>query len=347
MDRKHFLQQAGLASLGLVLVGPACTTTPKETPPPQKPDELTFGHGTHRYRVNKNWSQADQTRFPIKDAHEMVQAKDGRLFLITNETKNNILIFDKSGKLLDSWGDSFPGGHGLTIHDEGGTEFLYITDHVTNKVFKTTLDGRILLTIEAPMDSGKYESLTAFQPTETTIGPDGSIYVADGYGSQWISVYNQDGSLKNIFGGPEHFNNAHGICLDTRSGTPSLLITARAQNILKQFSLDGTWQKDIPLLGAHINRPVIHGENVYLSVLKSSATYDRSSGFVLILDKNNQLISCVGGSDPKAYLNGGLQLHQTVEIFEHPHDVCVDNDENLYIPQWNSGGVYPIMLERV
>jgi hypothetical protein len=31
----------------------------------------------------------------------------------------------------------------------------------------------------------------------------------------------------------------------------------------------------------------------------------------------------------------------------HPHDVCVDNDENIYVPQWASKKSYPIKLERV
>jgi hypothetical protein len=33
--------------------------------------------------------------------------------------------------------------------------------------------------------------------------------------------------------------------------------------------------------------------------------------------------------------------------FLHPHDVCVDGDENIYVPQWASGKTYPVKLERV
>jgi len=39
----------------------------------------------------------------------MVEDAKGRLFLLTNETKNNVLIYDKSGKLLDAWGTTYPG----------------------------------------------------------------------------------------------------------------------------------------------------------------------------------------------------------------------------------------------
>ena len=66
-----------------------------------------------------------------------------------------------------------------------------------------------------------------------------------------------------------------------------------------------------------------------------------------ILNKKNQLISAPGGSMP-VYENGKLKrMHQAVKVFQHPHDVCVDEDENLYVAQWNAGKTYPIKLIRV
>lgn len=339
MDRKTFLLQSALAAAGALVYGPASAM--RSSP------QLVLGHGDHRYRLREDWSNASSKGVSIKDAHEMVQSKDGRLFLITNETRNNILIFDSSGKLLDSWGNSFPGGHGLTISEEGGTEYLYITDYELHKVFKTTLDGRVLLTLEAPIISEKYQAADHFKPTETAIGPDGSIYVADGYGAQWISVFDAKGRFQRCFGGPKYFNNAHGICIDQRGSKPTLLITARDQNKLKRFSLDGQWMADYHFPGAFLNRAVVRGDYTYVSVLKSGAYPNRPSGFVMVLDAENKLVSCPGGSDPSSLTERQIPIHQTLEVFQHPHDVCVDANENLYIPQWNSGGVFPILLERV
>jgi len=31
----------------------------------------------------------------------------------------------------------------------------------------------------------------------------------------------------------------------------------------------------------------------------------------------------------------------------HPHDVCVDGDGSIYVPQWASKKTYPVKLERV
>ena len=58
------------------------------------------GHGEFRYRVDKLWSQADAAKTPVKDCHEMAQAADGRLFMLTNHAQNNVLIYDVKGALL-------------------------------------------------------------------------------------------------------------------------------------------------------------------------------------------------------------------------------------------------------
>ena len=68
---------------------------------------------------------------------------------------------------------------------------------------------------------------------------------------------------------------------------------------------------------------------------------------IIILDKDNKVVSNPGGTAPE-YRNGELQLMvQSQPIFKHCHDVCIDQDENIYVCQWNAGKTYPIKLERV
>jgi peptidylamidoglycolate lyase len=94
-------------------------------------------------------------------------------------------------------------------------------------------------------------------------------------------------------------------------------------------------------------RPVIKGKNLYAAVLRSPDLSKEGTGFVTILDKDNKVISNIGGSQP-VYDNGVLQpMSQTEKIFTHPHDVCVDEEENLYVAQWASGKVYPYKFTRV
>lgn len=341
MQRRKFIQHSSLALSGVLLTRDFI----------RKPRQKAYGYNGMLYTLDTAWSKADTQRYPVNDCHEMVQDKNGRILLLTNETHNNILIYNTNGQLMDSWGHDFPGGHGLTLHDENGTEFLYITDIVKHQVYKATLDGRILLTIDAPLDAGIYKEQKEFVPTETTIDANGDIFIADGYGAQYILHYDKTGKLINYFGGrgegDTHFDNAHGICWDTRRGDQTLLITDRTRNCFKRFTKTGQLLDVLHLPGACVCRPVIHGDHLFAAVLRSPDLNAVGTGFVTILDKDNNVVSNIGGSEPQ-YQDGHLQpMRQTDKIFVHPHDVCVDRDDNLYVAQWASGKVYPYKLKRV
>ncbi len=321
---------------------------------PERGQDL-LGHGEFTYRVHKDWGNLDSSVTPVNNCHEMVMDSRGRLIMITDEVKNNIIIYDKSGKLLKAWGNQFPGGHGLSLSKEGGEDFLFITDSNLGKVFKTTVDGRILFTIDHPAAIGIYEKEDSFRPTETAIASNGDIYVADGYGSQYIIQYNSDGEYIRHFGGSgdgdDQFSTAHGVSIDDRDkNNPTLLCTSRGHNAFKRFTLDGDYLSTIFLPGAFVCRPVIDEGNIYSGVCWSRLRYlnqTPNSGFVTILDAQDNVVSNPGGTAPE-YQDGDLQLMvQKQPVFKHCHDVCVDEDKNLYVCQWNAGKSYPVKLERV
>jgi hypothetical protein len=239
----------------------------------------------------------------------------------------------------------------LTLVDEGDTQFLLITDTAKHQVYKTTLDGRIIMTIDYPAESGKYPQADYFIPTETTLAPNGDFYIADGYGSQYITRYDPKGKLVAIFGGrgdgDEHFDNAHGICLDTRRGDPTLLITDRTRHCFKRFSLEGKLLSVIQLPGACVCRPVIHGDHLYAAVLTTGDLGKAGTGFVTILDRDDRVVSNLGGTEP-SYRDGQLQpMGQAEKIMVHPHDVMVDDEGSVYVAQWNSSKVYPYKFTKV
>lgn len=312
----------------------------------------TIGYNGFVYKVISDWGRLDADKVPVKDCHEMVMSRSGLFYMLTNHTQNNVVVYNRDGSLNKTWGTTYPGAHGLSIHEEGDIEYLYITDTDRHEVIKATLDGEELMILGYPTEIGAYQSPEDYKPTETAIAPNGDIYVTDGYGLQFVIQYNAKGQYIRHWGGrgdgPEYFDCVHGIAIDSRGlSEPSLLITSRNQNVLKRFTMDGQYLSDIPVPGSFICRPVIHGKNIYGAVFRSGTNTNFGSGYLLILDENDRVVSAPGATEP-LYASGILQPQkQDTKTFIHPHDVCVDGGGNLYIPQWNSGNMYPIKLERI
>lgn len=308
------------------------------------------GHGDFTYRVHQEWGTQNPDKIPVRDCHEMVQDRSGRLILLTNHTKNNIIIYDRSGKVTATWTIDLPGAHGLTIADEGDEQVLFITDEKINKVVKTTLDGKVLLELTYPRMISEYSEAAQWKPTEVAVAPNGEFYVADGYGLNYIVQYSPKGEYIRHWGGKgtgdTEFDCCHGVTLDTRFGRRELLITSRTTNEFKRFTMDGTHLETVALPGCWICRPVIKGDNLYFAVIVSQSWYNYD-GMVAVLDRNNKVVSLPGGSNPQ-YIDGKMAAPTSDDLtFMNPHDVCIDQDENIFVPQWYSGRTYPIMLERV
>jgi peptidylamidoglycolate lyase len=188
MKRRVFVRNATLAAIGSVYITRDLYG---------QDHSVVYGHNNMKYKLDQNWCKADPLKNPVNDCHEMVQDSSGRIILLTNETKNNVMMFDKSGQLLSTWGNLFPGAHGLTL----AGEHLFITDTVKHQVYKTTLDGKILLTIDAPKENNLYPKAEQFVPTEVAVSDNGDFYIADGYGLQYILRYDVNGKLISYFGG--------------------------------------------------------------------------------------------------------------------------------------------------
>ena len=341
MNRKEFVKNSVLGTAGFFIAKDMLA----------KPKGAIYGHNEMRFRINTQWGILNPEKTPVNDCHEMVQDSKGRILLLTNETKNNVIVYNKSGRMMKTWGTEFPGAHGLTIQKNGKEDLLFITDTKLHQVYKTTIDGKNIFTIDPPQEAGIYPKKEKFIPTETTVLENGEFYIADGYGSQYILHYDANGKFLNYFGGKgegdAHLDNAHGITVDYRNETPTLIVTDRSRNAFKRFSLDGKLLEVIHLPGACVCRPVIKGDYLYAAVLRSPTLNDEKTGFVTILNKENKVVSNLGGSEP-VYENGKLkQLSQTDKIFIHPHDVCVDDEGSIYVAQWASGKVYPYKFTKV
>ena len=313
---------------------------------------LVLGQGSFRYRLVPGWGVLDD-KTPVKNCHGMVEDREGRLILLTDHTANNVIVYDKDGRLLDKWGSQFPGAHGLSIVSEAGREVLFITCLKTNRVVKTTLDGKLLDEWRWPEGSGKYEKEEQYKPSWTLHLPDGGFCVLDGYGKDYIAQYNAAGRLVKVFGGQEggiaHFG-PHGGMTDLRNvDAPSLLIAMSDQQHLLRLDLDGRKLEQIDLPGGNPRQIRAHDGHFFVAHLADNWPADRDSrGFVSVLDAELKVVSNIGGSAPEYGDDGRLrQMRADQTVFTHPHDLVVARDGSLYVAQFASGNTYPLKFERV
>ncbi len=315
-------------------------------------DGTILGQGEYRWKVVPGWGVLDADT-PVNDCHGMLQTQDGRIFLLTNETRNNVIIYDKAGRLLGKWGTEFPGAHGFTLVEEDGEEFFYITDSERNQFFKTTLDGKILRTWDFPEESGKYGRKEDFKPTHVATAPDGGFFVVDGYGRNWCHRYDETGRWMKCFGGDEGGGRnlvcAHGAWVDTRDERHLVWATSRTEGKLKRFTMDGELVDALELTASQPNFIVPFGDHTVIPCLRGNRPGDgtRENGFLCVLDPENQVISNLAAPAPE-YVDGKLgRLQADSQVFTFPHSILIDDEESLYVAQWNSGRTYPIKLERV
>jgi len=344
-DRREFIfsLSAALATLGMS----------RASAQSQKADAGAeiVGQGNYRWKVVPNWGVLDADT-PVNDCHGMLQTKDGRIFLLTNHTKNNVIIYDRSGKLLGKWGTEFPGAHGFTLDVENGKEIFYITDHDRHQFFKTTIDGKILKTWDYPEKSGKYGSAGEFKPTHVALSPDGGFYVADGYGKSWVHRYNKHGQWESCFGGDQpdgaHLKCCHGAYVDTRDKKNLIWVTSRSEHQVKRYTMEGKLVDTLDLTGGQPNFIVPFGDFTIIPYLTGNNEQGQQNGFVSILNADRKIVANLAAPAPSYDADGKLALMAAdTKLFTFPHGLLIDDQKSIYIAQWNSGKTYPIKLEFV
>jgi peptidylamidoglycolate lyase len=321
-------------------------------------DDDVLGQGAFRYRVVKDWAAPALGKVSVKNGHSVAIDKAGRIIFLTDDPKNNIIVLNAAGELLESWTARMPGAHGLTLVKEDGKEVLFITDTALHEVRKLTLKGEELAHYEWPQATGLYTSAKEYKPSKLLhTGDSGEFYVFDGYGKDFIHHYRADGALIRTWGGTLgegenqllHFG-PHGGGIDRRAtGNPVILVCMSDRQEVKRFSLGGQFIDKFALPGGNPRDAVFFGEFLFIPHLGDQWPKDKNApGFLSVLDKSNHVISNIGGTQPEYDHAGQLQImHAVGHAFIHPHGMAVDGAGNVYVAQFSSPAVPLLKLERL
>ncbi len=281
----------------------------------------TVGTGKYTYTLDENWAK-------LPEGWEMPAAavagdSQDRIYCFNRDPDHPIVIFDREGNYLSSWGAGLIAfAHAILLDPEDN---VWLVDRNNHQVMKFTSDGELLMTIGAKgfrSDTGVAPddlSSTAFQsvthggdpfnmPAGIAFNTGGDIFIADGYANARVHRFNAQGQHIMSWGepgtGPGEFNLPHGVWID-RQGR--VLVADRENDRVQVFNQDGdhldTWPTK--LIGPALFC-VDDDDVVYIP--------EHNGGLVSILTLEGERLA-----------QWGSELHRSC------HGIWVDSHKDLYV----------------
>ena len=195
-----------------------------------------------RFSPDAAWSRRALAT-PLGPTHGGLVVDRAGLLYCSTDGPRSVIVFAPDGAVVRQFAPELAGIHSQTLIEEGGEEFLVCAHLLQHRVVKLTLDGRVLWSVGAPPESGLYSAPEDFKPTAAVLAPEGSLFVADGYGASVIHQFDPQRRYVKSFGGaeagPGQLRNCHGLALDPRGPEPRLLVCDRRNRRLVHYDLDG------------------------------------------------------------------------------------------------------------
>jgi len=334
-SRRTFL--AGAAALAIAPVAP-----PKANAAEAFIDttntKIRTGNGEWTYDVVPGWGQLPPGN-SFGGTHGAIATDKAGNVYVSTQSDAGVLVYAPDGTFKKSIATDYPEVHSIYYAQEGGDEVFYTTVQKgtarENWLFvKMKIDGTVLQKITAPPEAG-FKAPNEWRITAAVPAPDGSIFIANGYGDSRIFRFDKTGQYKASYGGKGTadglFDCSHGLAVDTRYDQPLLLICDRENRRLCHFDFDG---KFVRTVAQHLRRPCqvsFHGDHALISELEGRA---------VILDRDNALVAFLGDNPNHAqWANYDLRPGEIAPaFFSAAHGCHIDQQANIYISDWNHTG---------
>lgn len=294
-----------------------------------------FGVGDYQYEVVEGWPKTE-----IKGAAADVACDSrGRIYVGVRNPKpdgsvgnilggsGHVLVLDRDGNVVDSWGDVCSAPHGVWVNQ---ADEIFLADTGFHTITRHAPSGEVLLTLGTKGQAGT-PGAPFNMPTHAVQAPNGDIVVSDGYGQNRIHRFSARGEhilsfgagdsvfLQKRFGsgpvggrpgtGPGEFNVPHDLLIDAES---RVYVMDRENDRWQVFTLDGEFVSLCTGL-THPNRIVRDQDGAF---------HIAGAGGVEIRQPDGTLIGRWGekGSGPGQYVNT-------------MHGAWMDTDGSLYIAE--------------
>jgi DNA-binding beta-propeller fold protein YncE len=254
------------------------------------------------YRIDADWAQVPGGDWGGSTSWVAADGK-GQVVVMVRSAPY-FRVFNRDGSFVRAWGEQpeFRNAHSITF-DAGGN--VWATDAGNHVVYKFSPEGELLQTLGRFGEAGDNSSTDLFnQPNHVAIGPDGDLYVSDGYGNARIVQFDAQGVFKRIIGGeqgaaPGQLQLPHGVAVDAAG---RLLVNDSDNKRVSVFAADGSFSTSWPFA---------------------------SRGGLVVGDDGTVYVSDVNAG--AVYLLRDGELLETIEVGVRPHGLAVDSDGAIYV----------------
>ncbi len=217
---------------------------------------MLYGTGKYTYELVDGWAKIPK-RWSFDSVPSLFVDSQDRVYVF-NRGAHPVMIFDREGNLLTSWGEGlFKMAHGMCVGPDGS---VYCTDAGSHTVSKFTPEGKLLLVLgnkDQPSETGFVgflkepdpDDMVASirrsgppfnSPTGVALSSSGEIYVSDGYGNARVHKFSPDGTLLLSWGepgdAPGHFRWPHAVWVDKQE---RVWVCDRSNNRVQIFNGKG------------------------------------------------------------------------------------------------------------
>ena len=263
-----------------------------------------------------------------------------------------VLIFDRAGNLIDSWGDweVLPRTiHSCAVDPDNN---VWITAHGDGMVQKYTRNGKLLLQIGTkgvfdtsdgtrtgtPLNSGRNAFI---KPAGITVDQtNGDVYIADGYGNRRVAVFDRNGNFLRQWGRQatqaEIEAGVGGVFAEvvhcvTLSKAGLVYVCDRQGDRVQVFDKMGSFKRNIWVRTGAPALPDRRGTAWWAEFSR-----DPEQQYLYVMNGRNEQVHVLDHASGEILSSFGRPGHQ-LGNFTHGHSLAVDSSDNLYVAETNYG----------
>jgi streptogramin lyase len=224
---------------------------------------------------------------PLGTVSSVVADRNGVIYVLQRGDKADpVIAVDREGHVLRSWGKGmYSVPHSIRIDPAGN---IWTVDAGNSVVLKFSAEGKKLQEIAvgevAPAEKCAFPTLCG--TTDISFGPNGRLFISDGYGNARILEYTSEGKRVKVWGspgsGPGQFQIPHGIANDGKT----LYVADRGNARIQRFDLDGRYLGE----WTHLGRPFalkMSGGALWVAMMTLEQAGQKSSPWILKVDPSS------------------------------------------------------------